>query len=169
MLLVFKQIRIVIILITIVLFSGCKKDSEVTRPYTHGKISANLYPFLFNNGSYWVYRDTISSNIDSTTLTHITKSTFEVGPSGPGQGSSGDEEYFQISYLSFPTNFQYSEELLGEVISRGNTDGGYTLLSNKHKGDKKKEATYNDFYLLGNFISIIAAIFYVFLYKKLIY
>lgn len=43
-----------------------------------------------------------------------------------------------------------------------------TRLKRDSEGDKKKEATYNDFYLLGNFISILAAFFYVFLYEKLV-
>jgi len=43
-----------------------------------------------------------------------------------------------------------------------------TRLKRDTDSDKKKESMYNDFYLLGNFISIIASIFYVFLYGKLI-
>lgn len=43
-----------------------------------------------------------------------------------------------------------------------------TRLKRDTDSDKNKESMYNDFYLLGNFISIIASIFYVFLYGKLI-
>lgn len=38
----------------------------------------------------------------------------------------------------------------------------------KRDNEKDKESLYNDFYLLGNFISIIISILYVFLYKKFI-
>ena len=43
-----------------------------------------------------------------------------------------------------------------------------TRLKRHSEGDKIKEATYNDFYLMGNFISIIVAIFYVYLYRRII-
>ncbi|MEN9336228.1 MAG: hypothetical protein RLZZ500_1215 [Bacteroidota bacterium] len=43
-----------------------------------------------------------------------------------------------------------------------------TRLKRDYEEDKTKESTYNDFYLFGNFISIIVAIFYVFLYTKMI-
>jgi len=43
-----------------------------------------------------------------------------------------------------------------------------TRLKRDTDSDKKKESLYNDFYLLGNFISIIASIFYVFVYGKLV-
>jgi hypothetical protein len=43
-----------------------------------------------------------------------------------------------------------------------------TRLKRDADSDKNKESLYNDFYLLGNFISIIASIFYVFVYGKLV-
>lgn len=38
----------------------------------------------------------------------------------------------------------------------------------RDNGDKTDESTFNDFYLIGNFISVIMAIFYTFLYSKYI-
>ncbi|WP_157447105.1 hypothetical protein [Cytophaga aurantiaca] len=43
-----------------------------------------------------------------------------------------------------------------------------TRLKRDSEGDKKKESLYNDFYLLGNFVSIICSFFYVYLYDMLI-
>ena len=43
-----------------------------------------------------------------------------------------------------------------------------TRLKRDTDSDKKRESLYNDFYLLGNFISIIASILYVFVYGKLV-
>jgi hypothetical protein len=43
-----------------------------------------------------------------------------------------------------------------------------TRLKRDSEEDKTKESTYNDFYLFGNFVSIMVAIFYVFLYKSLV-
>jgi hypothetical protein len=44
-----------------------------------------------------------------------------------------------------------------------------TRLKRDSDEDRIKESTYNDFYLFGNFISIIVAIFYVFLYNNFIH
>lgn len=126
-----------IILLFIVLFTGCKKDKEIAQTnYDHHKISQTLYPFLFHLGSYWVFKDTITSTIDSTIVTSITKNTFYF--------KGGDAEYFHINYKSYPTNSTYQEELIGYVISRGNSSSGYTLLSSKQKGDKSQNAEITD-------------------------
>lgn len=128
---------IIIIFITII---SCKKEKEIKTSENHGKISQTLYPFLFDNGSYWVYIDTSTNSIDSVVLSAITKSTFNIPPSTPGQGSQGDEEYFNIKYYSFLSSGYYEEQLLGYVISRGLYNGGYTLLSSKRIGDKSNNA-----------------------------
>ncbi len=43
-----------------------------------------------------------------------------------------------------------------------------TRLKRENDVDKIKESTYNDFYLIGNFISVMTAILYTFLYSKLL-
>jgi len=43
-----------------------------------------------------------------------------------------------------------------------------TRLKRDTDADKTKESTYNDFYLLGNFISILISFLYVFLYEKIV-
>lgn len=43
-----------------------------------------------------------------------------------------------------------------------------TRLKRDTDADKTKESTYNDFYILGNFISILISFLYVFLYKKIV-
>lgn len=43
-----------------------------------------------------------------------------------------------------------------------------TRLKRDDEQDKVKQSLYNDFYLAGNFISVMIAIFYVFLYKEYI-
>lgn len=42
-----------------------------------------------------------------------------------------------------------------------------TRLKRGNDENPSKESTFNDFYLFGNFISIIAAIFYVYLFKSM--
>jgi hypothetical protein len=43
-----------------------------------------------------------------------------------------------------------------------------TRLKRDNDEEKIKESTFNDFYLFGNFVLIIVAIFYVVLYKSMI-
>lgn len=43
-----------------------------------------------------------------------------------------------------------------------------TRLKREKDEDKINESTFNDFYLFGNFISIIVSIFYVFLFKSIV-
>ncbi|MFV8392042.1 hypothetical protein [Flavobacterium sp. LB2P6] len=43
-----------------------------------------------------------------------------------------------------------------------------TRLKRDDEQDKVKQSLYNDFYLVGNFISVMIAIFYVFLHHKYI-
>lgn len=43
-----------------------------------------------------------------------------------------------------------------------------TRLKRDDDDEKIKQSTYNDFYLIGNFISVMAAIFYTFLYVKFV-
>src|SRR4051812_33282400 len=87
--------QVLFILFLFLFAESCKKvtNNESTYEYKHGKISSSLYPYLFNAGSYWVYKDTANGNLDSVALTDIQRTTFIIGPSQPGQGAKGDEEY----------------------------------------------------------------------------
>jgi hypothetical protein len=135
------KIKLLLIILFIIAVSSCKKDTEIkTKPFNHSKLNSSLYPFLFDVGSYWIYRDTSSNQIDSTILANISKSTFLMSPSAPGEGPQGDVEYFNINYFSFLNNESYDEQLLGYVISRGLYNGGFTLLSSKKIGDKSLNA-----------------------------
>lgn len=130
-----KTRLLIMLLFSLIMLTGCNKESEY-KDYFHHKISQSLNPFLFDTGSYWVYKKSNSDIPDSTVVKSITKNTFIVGPMGPGQGDQGDEEYYNIQYKSFPANNVYDEQLLGYVISRGLYHGGCVLLSSKKIGDK---------------------------------
>jgi hypothetical protein len=129
------KMKMLLILVFSIILTGCHKESENT-DYFHRKISQSLHPFLFDKGSYWIYKKSNSSIPDCTVVKSITKNTFIVGPMGPGQGDQGDEEYYNIQYKSFPANNVYNEQLLGYVISRGLYNGGCVFLSSKKIGDK---------------------------------
>jgi hypothetical protein len=133
------RLTVMLIMVFSIMLAGCQKESENT-DYSHGRISQSLYPFLFDTGSYWIYKKANSNILDSTVVKSISKDTFIIGPFGPGQGNQGDEEYYNIQYLSFPANNTYDEQLLGYVISRGLYSGGFVLLSSKKIGDKSQNA-----------------------------
>lgn len=139
-----RQIIVYPLLLTL-FFISCEKDVEDNDVNTSAsKISQSLHPFLFDKGSYWIYRNVNSGVEDSMTVTNLTRDSFQLGPSGPGQGPQGDEEFFTINYLTYPDMKASKEELLGYVITRGHTSGGYTLLSSKRKGDTSLNATILD-------------------------
>jgi len=129
-----------VILLALTLFFSCKKDKKTTTEH-HGKININLHPFLFNDNSYWIYKDSISGTIDSTIVTSIHRGSFSIAPNSSGQGPQGDEECFKISYKSFPNNNNFSEELFASSISRGNISGGVTYIATKSIGTRIQNAS----------------------------
>jgi len=133
----------VLFLLSILLSPACKKAIEKQEePAT--EISESLHPFLFENGSYWVYKNNSSNSLDSMIVTSISRDSFQIGPSVPGQGPSGYQEVYTINYTTFPDLITSKEELLGYVITKGHTAGGYTLLSSKTKGDSSLNAKISD-------------------------
>lgn len=126
---------VLIILFVMWIVSTCKKEEVNTSISNHGKINPNLRAYLFETGSYWIYKDSITSSLDCTIVTSITRDKHVVLPSIPGQGSPGDEECFKINYLSFPTNSIFSEEIIGSIISQGHIHGGVTYIASEKVGE----------------------------------
>lgn len=140
--------------------AGCVKDQEDSTILE--RLDHSLHPFLFNNGSYWIYTmvplkpDTIqtvpkdgltapkdsivyvrdSTNIvsDSVSVESIEKDTLYI------PGNVRYYEYYRIRYNSSYQNQQFEDQLIGYVISRGMNNGGFMLLSSNKKGDKSKNA-----------------------------
>ena len=131
--------KVVLILITISLFS-CSKDANFdTTSHLVSSISSSLYPFLFKKGSYWVYENQNTGQLDSVVVNSVTKDTVSLSPLGPGQGARGEEEYYNINYWS-SVNGSYDEQLVGYVISKGLVSGGYLYLSSHKIGDESLNA-----------------------------
>ena len=141
----YQQLRIIIAFMSLLLlFSACNKEDETTLNAIHRKISPDLQKYLFDSGSYWIYKDSSTTSIDSTVVTSISKDIFLLMPTAPGQGVSGDEEYFTINYTSFPSNTNYSEEIVGSIISRGHAQGGVTYISSNNVGETIYNAQIED-------------------------
>lgn len=64
--------------------------------------------------------------------------------------------------ISLLNNYPHSLTLFGALKL------GTRLKRDNNENEKNEESNYNDFYLIGNFISVIIAILYVYLYNKFI-
>jgi hypothetical protein len=128
--------RNLFLIVFIVFAVSCEKEKEEpTRIYSNYKISSSLYPYLFNENSYWIYKDTTTGNLDSVVLKQIGRSSYSIPPTSPGQGSQGSLEYFNFTYTSSYNGNTYDEQLFSSVISRSFIDGGFLFLSDRVIGD----------------------------------
>lgn len=115
---------------------SCSKEEEDT--YFHHKISTNLYPLMFIQGSTWIYKNAGTSLFDTVVLTSVEIDTIVYGPSGPGQGSPGEEQVYVLVYNSSQFGV-YSRTLREDFICRGWMVGGEPIgveyLSSHKVGD----------------------------------
>jgi len=135
------SLKIFSVLILFLSVLGCRKEEEKT--INKYRISKSLYPFLFDKGSYWVYKNTNSGILENLAVQSITKDIFAVLPNHPGQGIQSYNEYYTTKYSSSLTD-SYEEQFLGYVISRGFYHGGFVFLSSKTIGDKSLNAEITD-------------------------
>src|SRR3954470_17256850 len=98
------------------LLSGCAKDkledtSPDYHPDEHNTIDENLYPYLFAAGSYWIYKDSATNNLDSVALMSSTEGEL-ISKTGPGySGYLIYTQYFNLDYLSSDTDSVFNEVL----------------------------------------------------------
>ena len=135
---------LMMLFISLLMCAGCKKDEDT---YFHHKISENLYPLLFNEGSYWIYNNTDTSLFDTVVLTSVEIDTVVYGPSGPGQGSPGEEQVYVLFYTSSQFG-AYQRTLREDYISRSWMVGGEPIgveyLSSHNIGDELMSAKIAD-------------------------
>jgi hypothetical protein len=136
------SLKVHIFLFLAISFLGCTKEEGKKIIPTYS-ISKSLYPYLFSQGSFWVYMKTNSNDLDYISVISISRDYFYVPPSTPGQGIRAYEEFYTIRYSSSLTGF-YDEQLFGYVISRGLYNGGFVFLSGKTIGDKRMNAELTD-------------------------
>ena len=150
-----KAILVIAIAYTMI---ACEKEEQ---KYELVKIDDSLKPFLFDQGSYWVYtmypikadtivvqkdsisapkdsvifvRDTVNVLNDSVFVESIAKDT--INPVGMPRSY----EIYDIKYHSSLKDSTYNEQLIGYVITKGQVNGGFVLLSSKKNGDKSLNA-----------------------------
>ena len=128
------------ILCSILIFS-CEPEGD-TIP-TSG-IDKGLYPFLFDTGSYWVYKDSVTGSLDSTIVTSIERKIIGT-PTVPGgkPKTNSNNEMFEIRYVSYPTNTKFFNILIGGVMSEYEWWSGCVYLSGKQIGLESERAKIN--------------------------
>jgi hypothetical protein len=132
------SLKVFIIFILSISFLGCRKEEEKKIINTY-RISKSLHPFIFDKGSYWIYKKTNSGILDYLEVETITRDSFAELPTSPEQGIQGYDEFYNIKYSSSLTG-SYDEQLFGYIISRGLYHGGFVFLSSKKIGDKFRNA-----------------------------
>ncbi len=121
------SLRIITFDFFIILLFGCNKattipdNSSKSHPcaptYTNTIDTFLLNSFLFNNGSYWIYLDSLSNSYDSSYLIEplMPYLTFYEGPFTPGQGQC--EYFIKYAYNSTTVSkLQYEYYLQGNNI-----------------------------------------------------
>ena len=98
-------------LVSIVMFS-CSKEDVVS--FSKLEMSTCLNPYLFNTGSYWIYQDTASLQIDTTYVVSWQKTIYNGLGVGP-DGGDGYREEITINYESTRRG-SYSEFLQEDKI-----------------------------------------------------
>lgn len=132
------SLRVIILFVLMISFLGCRKEEE-TKISNTSRISKSLYPFVFDKGSYWIYKEANSSILDSLEVQTISRDSFAAPPTHPGQGVQWYEEFYTVKYHSSLTG-KFEEQLFGNVISRGLYHGGVVFLASKKVGDKTMNA-----------------------------
>ena len=116
---------LMILFIGLMVCPACKEEEENT--YFQHKISRDLYPLLFDEGSYWIYKNTDTSVVDSVVLTKVRIDTVAHGPSGPGQGSPGEEEVYHLflrsSQFGLYDKYLVSDFKCNSICVGGRPDG----------------------------------------------
>lgn len=150
--------KVIIVIALAFTMAGCEENEENKELV---KIDPTLKPFLFDKGSYWVYtmypikadtiviqKDSISAPKDSVIFVNdtinIIQDTVRVESIAKDTiypaGIPRFYEIYDIKYFSSLNDSTYHEQLIGYVISKGQVDGGFVLLSSKKKGDKSLNA-----------------------------
>src|SRR6187401_313534 len=87
------------IIVFVTLIISCTKDSE-TQEIHYQYLAATLKPYMFKNGSYWVYENDSTGILDSIHVTNTTHGFFSQPPMSPGTPSNIEIEYYRIDMLN---------------------------------------------------------------------
>ena len=133
-------------------FFACKKKEDAPKENHCYEVSKKLESYFFDIGSYWIYKNTKTEQIDSTYVLNWVKNKIIIGPGGPGEGSSGEQEFFELTFGSSMTP-QFKEQLVFDFISKQTYYGGLLYVASRAVGDERNNAKILDIHdslLIGN-------------------
>lgn len=106
-----------IIILFATIFSSCSKE-ETEEPCTPGDVYYELFPclnsFMYEAGSYWIYQDTSSLQIDSIFASSWSNDVIYIG--GTVCGVPEQREEIWINYQS-SVKGNYTAHLRGQIIT----------------------------------------------------
>jgi len=120
--------KILLLIIIIITFAACEKPSDCTKRYFSPQYKSYL---LFNNNSYWIYKDTLLGIVDTLTLeTQYVRFNEYCSVGQPPQETL--EQNYKSSYFKGNNNYLWaaagmassSEFQGGSLLGYYNDNGG---------------------------------------------
>lgn len=131
-----------ILFIPLLFLVSCEKEERGCAGPTYSYLDERLYPLLFEEGSYWIYKIDSTNNLDSVVLSEKVKTTFA---HNTGHGCASIEEVYYLSYFGTLSG-NYRDVYIGYVIARNDPYGGFLYLSSHYIGDESSNARIEDIY-----------------------
>lgn len=102
---------------------SCRKNNINENQTTYKYLNESIKPYKFKTGSYWVFENDTTGELDSIIVTS-TENDFVWCPP-PVHGQSGEkDEFYKINLKSFATSQTYNDYLTNYYIKR-NGSGEY--------------------------------------------
>jgi hypothetical protein len=118
-----KYVKI-FLLVIITLIIACNKENQIdnSNPEYNEVLSSFLKPYMFKNGSYWVYQNDSTGILDSIALISTSHGFFEQPPGSPGTPSHTQIEYYRINLHDYLTSSDYDDFLFGSILTRNGNE-----------------------------------------------
>lgn len=115
-------------LIAVVFFSCTKQNDDDEYTPIESEISKSLEPYLFEVGSYWIYKEQTTEKFDTLTLISVSRERYAWDASSPGQGPDAYDNYYDLTYNS-NINGASTVSLFNEFITKDFIDGSILFMT----------------------------------------
>ena len=108
-------------LLGVLMLTSCNKG-EAPAEITYNYLSADIIPFMFKAGSYWIYENDSTAVLDSVVVTSTKQGFFTQPPMTPGTPTNIEIEYFKVNLHSYLTSSDYNDFLFERLITRNGNE-----------------------------------------------
>lgn len=137
---------------------SCKKNDPCEGKHTHSPISTYFDSYLFKEGTYWVYQNDATAEIDSQRVTFA--GLGQIGSGGGSMCGSISADNYAISVQSFLTNTFLGYQIRGGGFSRNsNASNSSDLTTILYSGDIKQPAAIPSMTINGTTFSNVRKVF----------